>query len=187
MYRTMREWLAVLSVGAMASLATGAAKADMVVNGGFETGNFAGWSLSGDTDDAYVLSFPVHGGSYAAALSNDGDDGALSQMIGSLVVGQRYQLSYWLYSDGYTPDAFSVSLGSMVDYSQTDIGYQPYTEYLFSFTATSTSADLTFGFQDRAGISLSRRYLDQCRPRTVDGDRRRLRDPAPRGRDRAEP
>ena len=72
------------------------------------------------------------------------------------MVGQEYQLSFWLYSDGFTPNEFSASFGGNTLFSQTDIPYQPYTEYTFLFTAGSTSSDLTFGFQDAPGYL----YLD---------------------------
>jgi Carbohydrate binding domain len=156
MRRKLRWGVIALTLSVWSFVAAGAAKADQVVNGGFETGDFTGWNLSGNTDDTYVLSFPVHSGYFAAGLSNDGTDGYLSQTISTLTVGQQYQLSYWLYSDGYTPNEFSVSFGGATLFSQTDIPYQPYTEYTYLVTATSTSSELTFGFQDAPGYL----YLD---------------------------
>ncbi len=155
MKRSVRLGVVALAVLGATFVATAPAKADLVVNGGFETGDFTGWTLSGNTDDTYVVSNPVNSGFYAAGLSNDTTYGYLSQYIPT-VANQQYVLSYWLYSDGYTPNEFSASIGSTTLFSQSNIPYQPYTEYTFVFTATSASSNLVFGFEDFPGYL----YLD---------------------------
>jgi len=55
------KWLATVSVVAM--LAAGSAKADLIVNGGFETRDFTGWALSGETGFTHITNIVVHSGS----------------------------------------------------------------------------------------------------------------------------
>jgi hypothetical protein len=44
----------------------GAAQANIVTNPGFETGDFTGWTLSGDTSFTFVEGFFPHSGSFSA-------------------------------------------------------------------------------------------------------------------------
>jgi hypothetical protein len=51
-----------------------------VLNSGFETGDFTGWTLSGDTnyiivDDGYYTGITPHSGSYEAVLATSGSMG----------------------------------------------------------------------------------------------------------------
>ena len=103
-------------IGAVLGLAVGAAgpaKAGLVVNGNFGTGDFTGWTLSGDTSGPDYVSgtFP---GPYAAALTTSVSDVFLSQTLPlSTVVGQEYLFSFSLAGDGATPNTFSASLGNV--------------------------------------------------------------------------
>ena len=77
-------------------------------NGGFETGDFTGWSGSGNfTDCAVSSSTPaVNSGQYGALLGPAGSPGFLSQTVPT-VPGQTYLLSLWLDSpDGLAPNEF---------------------------------------------------------------------------------
>jgi len=79
-----------------------------VQNGGFETGDFTGWSLVGDGiaggfiyNAVEASSFTaagnnyVHSGNYAAVLGESGYAATLSQPV-STIPGQNYLLSCWL-------------------------------------------------------------------------------------------
>ena len=91
----------------------GAPTANLVANGGFETGNFSGWTLSGNSSGIYIAptAFPgeVHTGSYSAGLgSMNRTDGILTQNIAT-TAGQHYTLSFWIESDNngfYTYQSF---------------------------------------------------------------------------------
>ena len=52
----------------------GAVTPNLVVNGGFEIGDFSGWTLSGDSSGIYIAPTDspgeVHTGSYSAGFSN---------------------------------------------------------------------------------------------------------------------
>lgn len=77
----------------------------IVQNGGFETGDFTGWTLMGDTIIGYLYynvvateaDFPgiVHSGSYGAFLGEGGYLATLTQSLPT-VASQKYLLSFWL-------------------------------------------------------------------------------------------
>src|SRR5437016_5852763 len=82
----------------------GEAKAglELVLNGGFETGDFTGWAVSStftSVETAVYDGFSPYAGTYFAALGNVGATplGTLSQVI-SDTSGQSYTLSMYLGS-----------------------------------------------------------------------------------------
>src|SRR5579859_6126129 len=94
-------------------LLTGAAALGqpIIQNGGFETGDFTGWTQTGNTNYTFVGSDPiyVHSGNYGAVFAPVGSLGFISQTVAT-VPGQKYSLSFWLNSpDGQTPNECQVS------------------------------------------------------------------------------
>ena len=144
----------------LATFSAGAAQANIVTNPGFETGDFTGWTLSGDTSFTFVEEgFFPHSGSFSAFLGTLGSTGSITQTLAT-TAGASYDIEFWLNSE-FTPNFFSVSFDGIVVDSLTDIttfvdgGCSPsspiaggcYT--LFSYTALASSAttDLVFTFQ----------------------------------------
>jgi hypothetical protein len=134
--------LALLLVG-------GRVRADLVVNGGFETGDFSGWTLSGNTGFTFVGNQPQSGNS-AAWLGPVGSPGFLSQDV-TTTPGQTYNVSYFLASDGGTPNLFTAMFAGQTLFSQTNIPAQGYTQYSFNVKATGTTSTLQFGFRNDPG------------------------------------
>lgn len=146
---------AAVFAAAALGLASTAAQADLITNGGFETGNFAGWTVNANATGVVSGGFngqSPHSGTYWAALGDTSSAypfGSVSQTIAD-ISGQTYLLSYWLASDGATPNYFDASwngatiAGSVL----TNTGVTGYINYQFIVTGTGSDT-LTFHEQNQ--------------------------------------
>jgi hypothetical protein len=124
-------------------------------NGGFETGDFSDWTLTGDgSPDNFVDNgtyITPYSGAYVAALGELGSVAYLSQNLPT-TSGQSYLLSLWLDSPNInkktTPNEFSVLWNGDTLFDQFDIGKIGWTNLQFVVTATSSSTTLQFGGRD---------------------------------------
>ena len=120
---------------------------NLVVNGGFETGDFTGWTETQNLGATFVSPSYAHSGNDGAALGAVGSDNSLAQTL-STVAGATYDVSF---DHMYRPDAgpvgdFSVLWDGNAIYSQDSTNPpspQNWTQY--DFTVTGTGSDtLTF-------------------------------------------
>ena len=134
---------------------------NLVVNGGFETGSFGGWTLGGNFgaspygDQTYIITGAgAQGGNYAAGLGPVGADGTLTQNL-QTVAGQHYTLDFWLANASSGPDDFTVKWNGQVVSALVNKSAQAYTEYTFDVVGTSGTSNLEFDFrQDPSHWSL---------------------------------
>jgi hypothetical protein len=150
---------------AMASSICDAVPGNLVSNCGFETGDFTGWTISGNTDDPGlnyygVDTFDANSGNFGAYMSQDFFDGTapvdLSQTL-TTAIGTTYDITYWLEQDttpttGFT-HAFSSTFGGTTLQTLTPTVALPgivgtFTEYSFVETATAASTTLQFAFEN---------------------------------------
>jgi len=126
---------------------------NLLTNGGFETGDFTGWTEGGNFEFTQVVSGPfgsysgAQEGNFYATLGPVGSDGTLSQSFAT-TAGASYTFSFWIAAVGDDPSDFSAFWDGTQVYSATDPNtggvYQQ-----FSFTETGTGNDtITFSFRD---------------------------------------
>lgn len=143
----------LLSCAFAALIIPSIASADLVFNGGFETGDFTGWILSGNPILGTVDSANPHSGNFAADLVAAGSPSFMEQFLPT-TSGTTYNLTYFLdVSSGSTggPVEFMAQVNGITVFDQTNIPPQPYTRYSFAFLATGTSTDLQFRFRNDPG------------------------------------
>jgi hypothetical protein len=145
----------VAAVAVMALMfGTPAAQANLVVNGGFETGTLSGWTLSNNDGFTNVSTNPfyVHSGTHGLAFGNVGSDATLSQNLAT-VAGTTYDVSFWFHNEGSTPNQIALDFGGTQIFSQTNTGPANWTEYSFLETATSNSTSLVFDLRNDPSFS----------------------------------
>jgi hypothetical protein len=123
------------------------------VNCGFETGDFSGWTRSGNLGATGVETssdgFVANSGTYFALLGPVGSNGFLSENLAT-TAGATYQLQWYLGSDGGTPNDFSAIVNGVTLFSANNLpDTRPaYLDYIYSFAATGPTTTLTFGFRN---------------------------------------
>jgi hypothetical protein len=135
----------------------GASRADLVSNGGFESG-FTGWEVSGNFIN--TVNSPVHGGDFAAELGTIDPFGSLTQLLAT-TPGNSYDIDFWLSNAGGTdstiPNAFNVYWDGTLISAGVDLPAFGYTNYhLEDFPAGPTPTVLQFAFYNGPGFF----YLD---------------------------
>jgi hypothetical protein len=139
---------------------------NIVVNGGFETGTFSGWTTnSGNSSGQISGSSAAHSGSYGAEFSETiimGDIGTEDQMSQTLTTqaGTNYVLSFWANglrqsSMGATWNGMNLLTNSIYYYPFFSSLGSDWTNFQFVLQATSTSTPLIFSFKASPGFDNS--------------------------------
>lgn len=169
----------LLSLYALLWVSSG--KASLITNGGFETGNFSGWTT---TPAALGSNFGVgtsypHSGNYSAYFAGSvvGSYDAISQSIAT-ELGESFQLNFWLSIDpnGLSPfilaehsipdgspsspaiDNFQVLWNGVVVDAISSSTFTSYTEYTVTIPAATSAGTGTLAFDAyNSGVGT---YLD---------------------------
>jgi hypothetical protein len=152
-----------------AAIDAAAAGLNGVPNGGFETGDFTGWTLSGNTAAALVIANDPSG----AAGSHSGNDyaqlttpsgpglGFIAQTVNT-TPGQAYLVDYWLRSSQDAANDWGAYWnGTLLD--DFSVSGQLWTEHSYQVTATASSTELKFGNSFASGFF----YLDDVSVRPI--------------------
>ncbi|MCW6536417.1 PEPxxWA-CTERM sorting domain-containing protein [Sphingomonas lycopersici] len=142
----LRRVFAGVGALALAAAATPSNAAELVTNGGFETGNFSGWTLGGNTGFTGVDAASAHSGTYGAYFGAVGSTGTLSQLLNT-VAGQTYTVSFWLSNSGGPTDSFEASIGNTVLQTFTNVNAFQYFNFSFTTPVSGSPSLLKFTFR----------------------------------------
>jgi hypothetical protein len=165
----MKSLIALLCVGSCLTLVASRSQAtasicdaivgNLVINCGFETGNFTAWTLSGndvpgELNNLYGVEgtdpYPTpagtapHSGNYQAYFSDlVSNSTTLSQTVAT-VAGQQYTLSFYLAQQllgpGTVNNSVTVAFNGTTVATLSNVGVQPYELFTYDVTATAASA-----------------------------------------------
>jgi len=152
--RNSRLVLVAASLSLAGALAAMPAGAVGVVNGDFETGDFTGWTLSGDFSNSGVFSGApsAQSGTYGASFGPVETTGEISQTLAT-VAGTHYTLDFWLQAEldalgNPDSNSFVATWGGATVKSLLNSPVFGYTHMTFDVIATGASTVLGFTFRN---------------------------------------
>ena len=141
--RVASAWLGGIGI---AMVLAPAAQAAPFANGGFETGDFTGWTLTGDTSVTAVDPSALFSGSYGA-LFGPTDPGGITQTFDA--TPGNYVVSFRLFlQDSAQPNSFSWSWNGVEQqpgFNNTS-AFSEYALFSVPVVATGSSSTISFSF-----------------------------------------
>lgn len=131
------------------------AQANLLTNGGFETGSFSGWVETGDAFfNGVQCSAPgpsVYEGNCSAFFGST-SVGGIAQTVDVGSAGLTWELSFAFQPDGAAPSSLSVLFGGQTLLWLANPAAGGYTLYSFSGVTTAQNMTLAFDFVDEPGF-----------------------------------
>ena len=124
-------------------------------NGGFETGDFTGWTTGGNFTECFILtnSYYAHAG-WGAYLGPQAPPAYLSQTLAT-TPGASYRLSLWLDNPVFIPpNEFFISWDGSTLLDWTNAPAFPWTNLQFTVTASGSETVLQLGFDNGDAFGL---------------------------------
>ena len=152
----MRQMLVgALALAALLGNGDGAS-ANLLANGGFETGNFTGWTVTdgGIVGGITVDNFNQHSGSFGADFYDRLAGDSITQSVVTLP-GSTYRLSFFLENNTTGANEFTASFNGvgLLDLVNAVGGGGSATQYTFDVVATSASSSVAFAGYNVPGTS----------------------------------
>jgi hypothetical protein len=147
----------VAAMGLAVGMSGPAHAAELVTNGSFETGDFTGWTLTGNTGFSGVEcpGAPFAGpgdGNCDTFWGPVGSNGTLSQVLNTLP-GRFYNINFDFQPDGGNPSFFSAVWDAQAPLiSVTNPAASAYQVLHFTALATAATTSLSFNFRDDPGF-----------------------------------
>lgn len=152
--RALRHGVAAVAVTMAFAIGQPVAADQLVVNGGFETGDFSDWVTLNNFEFSDVLCPgppEAFEGDCYARFGPTGSVGTLAQGLNTLA-GHSYDISFAFASDGSTPNEFAASFGGVPLTSGIDIpDTGGFIVRHFTAMTPDTMTTLSFDFRNDAG------------------------------------
>jgi hypothetical protein len=122
------------AAAAAALLATSADASDLIVNGGFETGDLSGWIFNDAGYAMFATTSHAHSGAYGAQITGYSYLPDTLEQDVPTVAGRHYQLTFWRWQDAGLPNGLSLTWNGVTIFDQVDntddAGFQKFSYFV---------------------------------------------------------
>lgn len=148
------KWLGKgVAAAALTTAAAAGSAQNLVSNGDFETGTFAGWTAAINLGTDAVDTLTPQAGLYGAYFGSN-TPSTISQDLAT-TSGQTYMVSFWLKNEdylGHIPNSFAFNWNGQQVMGFADADVFDYTQYTFLLDAWGASTSLSFSFVQENGF-----------------------------------